>query len=106
MYKVFILVLLLVVNLYAEKKVEVFAETMDTNGSFVKASDDVVVVYDGLYVSAQAASYDHNTGLAYLMNVLPKVTSGPLPRFHLVGIEGIPDQKTIKKAADICLMLN
>jgi LPS-assembly protein len=66
MYKVLILISFLVCNLYAEKKVEVFATTMDTNGSYVKASDDVIVVYDGLYVSAETASYDHNTGILEL----------------------------------------
>ncbi len=66
MYKVLILIAFLVVNLYAEKKVEVFATTMDTNGSYVKASDDVVVVYDGLYVSAETASYNHDTGVLEL----------------------------------------
>ncbi len=53
-------------ELYADKKVEVFAATMDTNGSFVKASDDVVVIYDGLYVSAQTATFDRNSGVLEL----------------------------------------
>jgi len=39
---------------------------MDSNGSFVKANDDVVVLYDGMYLSAQSASFDRETGIIEL----------------------------------------
>jgi LPS-assembly protein len=47
--------------LQADKKVEVFATSIDTNSSYLKASDDVVVLYDGLYVSAESATYDRDS---------------------------------------------
>ncbi len=66
MYKFLLIISLLVLELSADKKVEVFAATMDTNGSFIKASDDVIVIYDGLYVSAQTATFDRNSGVLEL----------------------------------------
>jgi len=66
MYKVLLIILMFALELCADKKVEVFAATMDTNGTFVKASDDVIVLYDGLYVSAQTATFDRNSGVLEL----------------------------------------
>lgn len=39
---------------------------MDTNGSYVKANNDVVVLYDGMYISAQSASFNRETGIIEL----------------------------------------
>jgi len=66
MYKLLCLLFLSSVLCFAESKVEVFAATMDSNGSFVKASDDVVVLYDGMYISAQSASFDRDAGIIEL----------------------------------------
>jgi len=73
MLRVFVLLFLATVVLYADKKVEVFSSSMDTNGSFVKAKDDVVILYDGMYISAESASFDRDTGIMELygnINVL------------------------------------
>ena len=66
MYRFLLLFLFLSLSLYADKKVEVFATTVDTNGSYLKASDEVVVLYDGMYLSAQTATYDKNTEILEL----------------------------------------
>jgi len=54
------------ITAYADKKVEVFSSNIDTNGSLVKASDDVVVLYDGMYISAGTASFDRDAGVIEL----------------------------------------
>jgi len=51
---------------YAEKKVEVFSENMDTNGSIVRTDGDVVVLYDGMYISAESATFDKEAGVIEL----------------------------------------
>ncbi len=61
MFRLFLLLLCIASFVQADKKVEVFATSIDTNGTYLKASDDVVVLYDGLYVSAESATYDRNT---------------------------------------------
>ena len=66
MYKYLLLSLFLSLSLFADKKVEVFATTVDTNGSYLKASDEVVVLYDGMYLSAQTATYDKKTEILEL----------------------------------------
>ncbi len=66
MYRVVLLLTLVFSGLYAQKKVEVFSANMDTNGSYVKADNDVVVLYDGMYLSAQSASFDRDSGVIEL----------------------------------------
>jgi hydrogenase maturation protease len=53
--------------------------------------------------SLASCQYDHSAGLAYLLRVLPEVCEGPIPRVKLVGIEGYPDQETIRVAAALAL---
>lgn len=65
-FRVFALLLISLSCLYADKKVEVFSSNMDSNGSFVKANDDVVVLYDGMYISGQSASFDRDAGVIEL----------------------------------------
>ncbi len=66
MFRIFLLLFLAVILAHAEKKVEVFATSMDTNGSYVKANNDVVVLYDGMYISAESASFDRSAGVIEL----------------------------------------
>lgn len=61
MYRLLFLLLCVSTFVLADKKVEVFATSIDTNGTYLKANDDVVVLYDGLYVSAESATYDRNS---------------------------------------------
>lgn len=67
MFKVLFLLFCLVVYAEADKKVEVFSASIDTNGSYLKASSDVVVLYDGLYVSAESATFDRDSGILELV---------------------------------------
>ena len=66
MFRLFVFIFCIVVSAHAEKKVELFAKAVDTNGTFVKADNDVVVLYDGLYVSAESATYDRESGIVEL----------------------------------------
>lgn len=67
MLKVLFLLFCLAVYAEADKKVEVFSASIDTNGSYLKASSDVVVLYDGLYVSAESATFDRDSGILELV---------------------------------------
>ena len=61
MFRLLFLLLCMSTLVLADKKVEVFATSIDTNGTYLKANDDVVALYDGLYVSAESATYDRNS---------------------------------------------
>lgn len=58
--------LLISISLFADKKVEVFASSVDINGSVMKADGDVVVLYDGMYASADTVTYDKQSGILEL----------------------------------------
>lgn len=66
MLRLFFFLFLTSILAYAEKKVEVFSSSIDTNGSFVKANNDVVVLYDGMYISAESASFNRDAGIIEL----------------------------------------
>lgn len=66
MYKLLLLLFITNILVFADSKVEVFSASMDTNGSYVKASKDVVVLYDGMYISAESASFDRDAGIIEL----------------------------------------
>ncbi|HIC44986.1 MAG TPA: LPS-assembly protein LptD [Sulfurimonas sp.] len=63
MYKLLLFLLLTSIYAFADAKVEVFSANMDTNGSYVKASEDVLILYDGMYISAGSASFDRDSGI-------------------------------------------
>lgn len=66
MLRTVFLLLCVVLSAAAEKKVELFATNLDTNSSFVKASKDVVVLYEDMYISAETASYSKESGILEL----------------------------------------
>lgn len=66
MLRIVFLLICIVLSAAAEKKVELFATNVDTNGSFVKASKDVVVLYEDMYISAETATYDKDSGILEL----------------------------------------
>ena len=66
MYKYLIIISLLIVSVYADKKVEIFSKEVETVGPVMKANSDVVVLYDGLYVSADAGTFNRETGVLEL----------------------------------------
>lgn len=49
--------------------------------------------------------YDHAAGLAYLLKMIPKVFSGPLPEISLVGVEGDPTPSLVDRAAELAVAL-
>ncbi len=65
MFRTLLLLCALLSALQAQK-VELFSANVDTNGSLVKAQNDVVVLYDGMYLSAETASFDRNSGIIEL----------------------------------------
>lgn len=54
-------------------------------------------------VAEAAGGYGHESGLAYLLRVLPAVCEGALPEIFLIGIEGPLQEETIAEAADLAL---
>ncbi len=47
--------------------------------------------------------FDHSAGLPYLLRVLPGIIDGECPQIFLLGIEGVPNKKTIDKASSLAL---
>jgi len=47
--------------------------------------------------------FDHTSGLPFLLRVLPQVCNGTIPAIRILGIEGIPDRRTIAKASLLAL---
>ncbi len=68
-------------------------------------SGEVVVLEKEAILTQTSSTFDHNAGLGYLLQVLPQVTEGGIPKMQLVGIEGIPGPNTVNQAADICISL-
>ncbi|PHR55377.1 MAG: organic solvent tolerance protein [Arcobacter sp.] len=66
MYKFLLVFFITSIIVFADSKVEIFSANIDTNGSYVKASKDVVVLYDGMYISAESASFDRDAGIIEL----------------------------------------
>ncbi|MCW8955214.1 MAG: LPS assembly protein LptD [Sulfurimonas sp.] len=62
MFKFILAFLLTVSYLSANDKVEVYATQMDTQGNIVKASGEVIVIYQDYHLSAKRAVYDRNSG--------------------------------------------
>ena len=64
MLKSSLILLFCVLSLFAQEseKVEVYANTMDSKGSIVQASGEVIVVYKDYFLSAKRARYDKTTG--------------------------------------------
>ena len=62
MYKLLILLLIAITVVNADEKVEIYATSVDTQGSIVSATGDVAVVYQGYYLSASKAIYNRESG--------------------------------------------
>ena len=70
--------------------------------------EGAVIVLDEQEVKAAAGNdqYGHDAGLPYVLNVAPQVCEGPPPQtIKLVGIEGIHNEESIRKAAALSLKL-
>jgi hydrogenase maturation protease len=64
------------------------------------------VVLDADEVGAMAAEvYDHAAGLPYLLRCLPHVCEEGVPQVVMVGVEGLPDDGALARAAELALHL-
>ncbi|MBF0099974.1 MAG: hydrogenase maturation protease [Desulfobacterales bacterium] len=68
-------------------------------------SDDVVILKANELFSEMTTTYDHSSGLPYLLRMLPIVCEGMLPDILIVGIAGNINQVLIEKAAMIAVEL-
>ncbi|MDP3478793.1 MAG: hydrogenase maturation protease [Desulfoprunum sp.] len=64
-----------------------------------------IVVINPLESPPSDSRYDHDAGLAYLLQTAPHVLEGGLPELILVGIEGSPSPDHCRQAGNICLTL-
>jgi hydrogenase maturation protease len=72
------------------------------------ATKGSVVVLDQHAVTATLGDshYDHESGLPYLLSVLPRVCDGELPEeIFLVGVEAEFDTRVIERAAELSLFI-
>ena len=64
-----------------------------------------VIILDPLQAITPDSRYDHDAGLAYLLQAAPHVLDDALPAMLLVGIEGEPTPALCIEACDTCLAL-
>lgn len=65
----------------------------------------VVIVEDPVFDLECSESHGPNFGLGYLLRAAPFALDSAMPRMYLVGIEGRPDSRLCKQAAEKCLQL-
>lgn len=94
MLRILLLSVLLSLSLFADKRVELFSANVDTNGTFVQAQDDVVILYDGMYLSAESATYNRDTGIIELYG---NVTAMQGAQYYTMGDYLMLDMKEDKK---------
>ena len=69
-------------------------------------TDGSVVHLDAAEVADLANQrFDHSSGLPYLLRVLPDACQGSIPQIVVLGIEGVPDEQTVKKASTLALKI-
>lgn len=62
----------------------------------------LVVLDQKEIIATGTGHYDHNSGLAYVLSVLPEVCEGDLPdEIVLIGIEGPYTENLVEQAADL-----
>lgn len=77
---------------------------VDSVSGFGKPNE--IVILEGANVAAFAGSrYDHSSGLAYLLRILPEVCEGAIPQIILVGIEVGSYNRAIGTAASLALKI-
>ena len=62
MLKLIAFLLLFVISLYAEDKIEIYASNMTSNDNIVQANDGVTVVYKSYFLTANRAVYNRENG--------------------------------------------
>lgn len=74
---------------------------VDNVSGFTRPGSLVVLDQEEI-IATGTGHYDHNSGLAYVLSVLPEVCEGDLPdEIVLVGIEGPYTENLVEQAADL-----
>lgn len=77
---------------------------VDAIRGFAQPGEIVLFNYQEIISTLGESHFDHGTGLAYLLTMLPKVCEGVLPEeVVLVGLEGECTAETIERAAKLSL---
>ena len=76
------------------------------NVSGFTRTGSLIVLNQREIIATGAEHYDHNSSLAYVLSVLPKVCEGDLPEeIVLVGIEGPYTEKLVEEAANLTVSI-
>lgn len=79
---------------------------VDTVSGFTTPGGVVVLNKTQIKTACPELHYDHNTGIPYVLEVLPDVCDTPLPRkIFLVGLETPARESAIEHAATLSLSL-
>ena len=73
----------------------VFVDTISGFGS----EGEIILLKSSEVAKLANPTFDHSAGLPFLLRIIPEVCDGPLPQILVLGIEGFPNKKTIKKAS-------
>lgn len=78
---------------------------VDNVSCFTRMGSLVVLGQEEI-IATGSEHYDHNSSLAYVLSVLPKVCEGKLPeKIVLVGIEGTCTERLAEEAADLSVSI-
>ena len=79
---------------------------VDAVHGFTQPGEIVLLDNQDIISSLDELHFDHGTGLAYLLAVLPKVCDGQMPEeIVLVGLEGKCTTETIERAARLSVTI-
>lgn len=79
---------------------------VDAVEGFTRQGELVVLSYDDILKSDPDCHFDHGSGMAYLLTMLPKVCDGKLPEeIVLIGLEGNCTRQVIEQAASLSLRI-
>jgi len=78
---------------------------VDNVSGFTRPGSLIVLDQEKI-IATGTEHYDHNSSLAYVLSVLPKVCEGDLPEeIVLVGIEGPCTEKLVEEAANLSVSI-
>ena len=66
---------------------------------------DIRVLTSAEVSSFIESRYDHSSGLAYMLRLMPEVCDGVPPEIWLVGIEGLGTEREVNAAAAVALRI-
>lgn len=78
---------------------------VDCVSGFARAGTLIVLDQEEI-IATGSEHYDHNSGLAYVLSVLPKVYEGELPEeIVLIGIEGPYTETLVEEAVNLSISI-